>query len=285
MKAKEISELDYIENNHNLVATKKWNGFSETITIKNGKATVHSTRSGADHSKNVPCLTTCKFPEDIDIVLHSEGIASTDKVEDAKSIFGSLPETAIARQKTHGEAQFVLFDVIELYGLNIENLPFARRHQLVGQWFSILLKYTNCLKLEFLVTKNKKQYFEELIASGAEGVVIKDLMGTNKDVYKVKKIKSWDVIITGFTEGKGKYTGLIGALQYGFYNNGKVEYAGKAAGMVDEQRKVFSNNRNQFIGKVVEIKGQEIGNQGGIVFPRFVRVRDDKPIELCILEK
>ena len=118
--------------------------------------------------------------------------------------------------------------------------------------------------------------------------MVKSLGGLEKDWFKVKRVHTWDAVIMGFTEAEygktGKYACLIGAIRYGFYNSdGKLVEVGKCSGMVDEQRKQLSAARESFIGRVIEIRGQELGNRGAIVFPRFVRIRDDKPSTECLM--
>ena len=73
--------------------------------------------------------------------------------------------------------------------------------------------------------------------------------------------------------------------RYGAYDDGKLVEVGKCSGVTDEQRGIFAANPDAYLGKVIEIAGQEISSHGRIRFPRFVRFRDDKPVEECLLQE
>ena len=103
--------------------------------------------------------------------------------------------------------------------------------------------------------------------------------------YKKKKSSTFDCIIMGFTQGKGKYNTRIGAVIFGQYVNTakgwKLKPLGQASGMTDKQRTDFSDNRNSYIGKVVTIKGMERLKSGAIRHPQFVAIRSDKRADQC----
>ena len=63
----------------------------------------------------------------------------------------------------------------------------------------------------------------------------------------------------------------------------KLLYIGETSGITDELREEISNNRDSYIGKVIEIKAQEvIKKTGKMRHPRFLRFRNDKNLEDCI---
>jgi hypothetical protein len=97
-----------------------------------------------------------------------------------------------------------------------------------------------------------------------EGFVLKA-----SDWYKFKVENTCDLKVTGIKLGEGKYTGHCGALLCSD-KNGEVASVG---GMTDEIRFKISYFD---IGRIVEVKYQEIGSQGRLRHPRFVRWRDDK---------
>jgi len=98
---------------------------------------------------------------------------------------------------------------------------------------------------------------------GDEGLV---LYGSK--VFKVKPKENYDVPVTGSTEGKGKYEGLIGAL---------VTPLGKVSGMTDEQRRAFTKK----LPEIIEVSCMGLTSGGKFRHPYFVRERFDKPIEEC----
>jgi ATP-dependent DNA ligase len=108
------------------------------------------------------------------------------------------------------------------------------------------------------------EYLAEALARGDEGLVI-----YQGDVaYKVKPKENYDVPVTGATEGKGKYAGLIGAL---------ITPKGKVSGMTDQQRRDFTLK----LPEVIEVESMMLTKNGKFRHPRFVRVRFDKSPDDC----
>lgn len=108
-----------------------------------------------------------------------------------------------------------------------------------------------------------------IIVPDSEGYVLIDSTGKR---YKYKKEQTVDLIILGIKAGNGKYAGQVGALVCG-YSPLKPALC-SVSGMDDATRAKLSLND---IGRVVEIKYQYVGAQGGLRHPRFIRFRDDKP--------
>jgi len=285
MKTMPISILDDIEDTPDLVVGQKYNGFSELLVVRDGTVRLFN-RSGSEQTDNVPHITGIVIPKSMDLILPGEGYAPSGRVEDAKSIFGSGLVHSLDWQNRNGKALFTAVNITRWKGESLLHVPFGERLVPLHEAIHLL---TLCgmqrIAAEPLYRRGKREVFDSIISRGGEGVVVKKLSGFEKDWFKVKRVKTWDVVIMGFTQGKGKYEGVIGAIRYGFYNcNGLLQEVGKCSGMTDLERALFASTPGTYIGRVIEVKGQELGNKGGIVFPRFVRLRDDKsPID-CIKE-
>lgn len=118
---------------------------------------------------------------------------------------------------------------------------------------------------------------ESAKAKGGEGWVLKNAHWG--EWYKIKPEETVDMIVTGEKDGKGKYLGLLGALECSLYRDGKLVKVSSVSGMTDAQRIEMSDESP--IGRVCEIKYQYINTKGGLRHPRFIRWRDDKPAEEC----
>ena len=131
--------------------------------------------------------------------------------------------------------------------------------------------------------------YTDIVEKGGEGVMFKhrlakyyeDKRHTNVWV-KWKKSITEDVVIIGYTEGKGKYDGLIGAVVYGSYIEGTLTEIGQCSGMDDATRVLISENQDSMIGRVIEVEAHEKTKNNSLKEPRFIRFRDDKfPID-CV---
>lgn len=97
-----------------------------------------------------------------------------------------------------------------------------------------------------------------------------------KNLIKVKKFFTCDILCTGVEEGDGRNKGVLGALVCSYKGN-KVNVG---SGFSDEDRKRFWENPNDAIGHIVSIKyKEETKNKDGgvsIQFPVFEGIRFDK---------
>lgn len=104
-----------------------------------------------------------------------------------------------------------------------------------------------------------------------EGWVVKD--GNLLNWRKVKPVETYDLVVVGFTRGRGKYHGMIGACVLA---DGSGTIVGKCSGMDDATRRHMTDYREWWLGQLIEVKAQGRASAGGLDHPRYVRVRDDK---------
>lgn len=102
--------------------------------------------------------------------------------------------------------------------------------------------------------------------------------------YKLKVLKSCDVVITKWEPGSGLMTGLMGALVGSVYQDGVLkEITNIGTGFDEEQREKFTP---EFcMGKVVEVTYQDVAAKGRLQHARFVRFRDDKEAKDCTISQ
>lgn len=119
--------------------------------------------------------------------------------------------------------------------------------------------------------------FNDYFAQGFEGVIVKipTLPYVNKRNHGFMKLKnesSEDLIIVDLEEGeKGKkYEGLLGALVVDF----KGVRVSVSSGLSDVQRTQFWHNKEEVIGRIIEVEYHEVTPDGSLRHPRFKRFRD-----------
>lgn len=212
------------------------------------------------------------------------------------TVMQSNPFKAVAEQK-NGKLTFIAFDMLASQGIPMIGFSdFIRRQSLEA-----VIEYFEVVKESKTITITPRWTdvapVEKLIGLGCEGVMIKDLAASykpgsrNRAWKKVKANATADVVIMGFKEGNSKYKGQIGSIEFGQYKNGILTKRGFCSGMDDVDRKKISENRNAFLGKVIEVRffGQSGKDKNGLRHPQIVThgrdiVRTDKKPEDCTWE-
>jgi bifunctional non-homologous end joining protein LigD len=200
---------------------------------------------------------------------------------DLSSIVGRVsPEDAAAAIERLGPPRYVVFDVLFADGQDVRGLSLLERR--------VILEGVNCWEL-IPQTYEKHGLYDRVCADGGEGVVLKNICapyGESGAWIKVKKTVTLDVVITGFTEAKpGKFAGLIGAALVSVHLPGGVTVEiGKVSGMDDATRAHMTVAREQWLGRVIEVRCAGWAKER-LWHPVYVRRRDDADPRTCTYEK
>ena len=212
----------------------KWDGVRAMLYVDGGRV-----RAFTRNDKSL--LST--FPELRDIgghlgsrsaILDGE-IVSLD--HDGRPNFATLSKRLHVESKSVIEklrfaipASFFAFDLLYLDGRSLMALPYDERRagleslQLQGETFATPPSITNTAGAKVLDVARER---------GLEGVVIKRrssryLPGSRSgDWIKVKNFRTQEVVIGGWTAGKGERDGSLGALLLGVPTDGGLAYVGK----------------------------------------------------------
>ncbi|WP_440055217.1 DNA ligase [Pseudoalteromonas sp. T1lg65] len=114
------------------------------------------------------------------------------------------------------------------------------------------------------------RFFQQVLNKGGEGVMLHHqnaihINGRSSNLMKYKPFVDEDAIVTGYSPGKGKYQGMVGALVVK-NNDGVIFKLG--SGLSDKLRK-----NPPPIGAVVSYRFQGLTKFGKPRFARFLRVR------------
>lgn len=263
-----------IESDPDWVAVKKWDGF-RLILYLNNSGNKLLTRSGRNVISNVPQFKPI-IPELNDTILDSEGISPEDYLGTVQSVFhskGIIPNSS--------KVKLVIFDCLKYKGESLIELPLKERRKFLEVCYNILKQHKWPVKFEKYQSYKKKEFFNDIIREGAEGVMTKDLLasyhpGIRSGAWvKVKGKNTYDFIILGFTKGEGKYRNQIGAIEYGIFYDGQFKKIGKSSGMTDKERLSMSLDTKRHIGMVAEFEAQELTRAGVMRHPRFITLRPD----------
>lgn len=188
---------------------------------------------------------------------------------------------------TKEEAELVhatIWDVMTLDGVRIGRYEHTYQDRL-GFVKQIVPYSTKIHVVESEVVNNiedAQAIFEGYLAQGQEGIILKDLFEPweNKRVKHQIKFKAEltaDLRCVGWTEGTGKYAGMLGALN--LKSGDDVITVDVGTGFTDEMRRTLTPENT--IGKIIEIKynariADKRTGKESLFLPVFLNIREDK---------
>ena len=309
MRATDTTSLSLGEISHLYFHDAVWcmqpklDGVHAKIHFLNGRIRIDGRRKSTvtytytDRTDNFPFIQEDYYPELEGMVLDTEmmppskiidlgkGKKTKDTLSSAMSMFNSSAERSIELQTINGTPKFYVFDIIR-YPTNEKNkdasiYPYQDRWNYIES-ITRLMYHMSILG----IVRPSWEHYNECIDAGFEGVMLRKL-GTgyeegkrSKNLVKIKKLASYDAVITGFIPGNGRNEGKVGSLKVSGYKNGElIEYA-QPGGLSDDLRQNLSdeagNLKRNYYGRVIEIRGQEETRNKRLRHPIFVRWRDDK---------
>ena len=253
-----------------LLLEPKLDGIRLVSRVENGKCEMFS-RAGKviTNFDNTIGKTLSTFPN---------GVYDGEVLDDD---FIALMRQVHRKEANVSQSYLTLFDVVTLEEWDSQKtkVPFTLRRKTLEDILS--QKYDNVTLGEQVRLANDqsviKKYHDECVSRGFEGAMAKDpgapyCFGRGDAVLKIKETLDADCPVVGFQEGDGKYVGMLGALWVDF-NGVKVDVG---TGLKDSDRTSIWKNREKYLGKIAEIRYQEITEKGSMRFPRFVCWRFDK---------
>lgn len=274
-----------------VMAQRKYDGERMLIHFLNGKVWCTSRRISKKTGKyqenqerlaNLPTL-----PKDFKYtVIDCECYADT--WSEAAGVLHSLPERALELQKTVN-IRFAVFDCLFYEGTDVRETQYRGRIAMAERIIGLL----HDSRFHWVEDRVVKNYDDAMAAAqqqwdlGREGVVIKALGKNYYDkgaMLKIKRFETVDVVVYGYQEGRGKYTGTVGALYVGYYEpeTDTIKHVSKVNCGTDEEREwwrqVFEKTPEPRI--TLEVLCQEI-TEKSLRHPRPVRVREDKDYHEC----
>jgi bifunctional non-homologous end joining protein LigD len=206
-----------------------------------------------------------------------------------------------------GSLVYFVFDAPQLGDYDITRLPLLVRKDLLG---SFVPSQSGAIELVSHREESGEAYLEEACKRGWEGLIAKRasspyVSGRTKEWLKFKCSKEQEFVVGGFTDPQGSRIGL-GALLVGYYDDGKLMYAGKVGTgynskllrALTERLRDLEHDQSPFDGPppvrkavhwvkpemVVQIGFGEWTRDGRLRHPRFLGLRDDKPAREVVRE-
>jgi bifunctional non-homologous end joining protein LigD len=195
------------------------------IAIKDGKKVSLISRNGNKLDKRFPeIVEAVKVVPAEECVLDGEVVALD---QEGRSSFQLLQALEMEGRKT--PLRFYLFDLLQLNGKSLLDLPVEQRKQVLA---SVCENVGDPIRYSGEITGDVKSLLAEVKRRGLEGLIGKQ-RGSNYEAgrrsgawIKLKSLHEQEFVIGGYTPpgGSRKY---FGAILVGYYHGGKLKFAGK----------------------------------------------------------
>jgi bifunctional non-homologous end joining protein LigD len=243
-----------------------------------------------------------RFAVDGEIVTFDRGITSFAELQKRMQV--RHPSEELRRTIP---VRIYAFDLLHLEGYDTRRLPLRNRKELLRK--SLDFKEPVCFT-EHRETKGEV-YYQEACRRGWEGIMAKNadsvyVSSRSREWLKFKCTKEQEFVIGGYTEPRGHRT-CFGALLLGYYDAGRLVYAGKVGTGFDEEtlRRLgkqfakleirtspFAVGRSSAYGShwirpilVAQIGFTEWTSSGMLRHARFLGLRSDKSPEEVVREQ
>jgi bifunctional non-homologous end joining protein LigD len=204
----------------------KWDGYRVIASVEGGEVTLRS-RNGNDLSGRFAPVARA-LPEALrstECVLDGE-VCALD--EDGRPRFSLL-------QHGGGGLVMYVFDLLQLDGRDVTGLPLRERRELLGG----TLVPGDVIRLS-VAFDDGEALFEQAREMGLEGVVAKRASsryqpGRRSDAWvKVKTHRRQELVIAGYTRGRGRREGALGSLVLAVERGGELVWAGNCGTGFDD---------------------------------------------------
>ena len=259
-------------------ASEKWDGYR---AVWNGKSFV--SRQGKNF--DVPEFYKAIMPPNI--ALDGELWLGRGKFEKCGLLRQKIPDKHEEKLKwenkwLESDIKYEVFDI-----LNIDK-PFEARMKLLTD---LIKERNSCIKelgikcsppLEFTrqvkVTRDEAlQMAKDVISGGGEGIMLRKPGSfyeakRSQTLYKIKEVDDMECKITGYKDGTGKYTNILGSFECSLVDKPDIKF--NVSGMDDKIRNSYKNTHP--IGTIITITYNGLTGLGKPRHPRYLRIRHEE---------
>ena len=208
----------------------KLDGVRVQARVADGRVTLRSrNRNRLDDAYPELCRALAQAARG-DAILDGEVVATDPETGEAS--FARLQRRMQLRDPVRAARSGVavelwLFDCMHWEGIDLRGRPLEERKLVLRD----AVRWRGAVRWTPAIEGGFDRLYGDACARGAEGLVGKRLAapyarGRSRDWVKLKCVRSQELVIGGWTEPRGSREGL-GALLVGYYEGGKLRYAGK----------------------------------------------------------
>ncbi len=225
----------------------KWDGIRAILFVEGGRVRAQS-RNDLDVSSAFPelvdvgkflGLTTCVLDGEI-VALGQDGRPSFARLQHRMHVAN---QREARRRAASDPVTFVAFDILYLHGQSLLSATYDERRAMLE---SLHLSGETFITTDSFSDVSGQDILTAAVENGLEGVVAKRRDSAYRpgrrhpDWVKIKSFKTQEVVIGGWTEGRGERDGSLGALLLGIPAEDGLRYVGKVGtGFSDSARRAL----------------------------------------------
>jgi bifunctional non-homologous end joining protein LigD len=303
-------------DNRDWVFEVKWDGVRSILfRSKPDNMLELRARSGIDITHRYPEISgavdsavKCKESAVLDgeiVVLNSEGTPDFQRHQKRMNVDRARDIAFLSRD---APATYFVFDILYLDGRSLEGLDFVERREILSK----VIGSSGRIRVSDYIEENGKAMFENAIKMKLEGIMAKHKRGKylqatrSASWLKIKGVLTQDCVVIGYTRGEGNRGGYFGSLILAAHYQGKLRFVGHSGSGFgfDQLEEVFERMQKlktdscpidhvPYVNRepvwirpelVVEVKFNGWTQEVIMRAPIFVRFREDKPPEECVIE-
>ena len=275
----------------------KFDGYRIVARLADGRARLLS-RRGLDWTESFPSVAegVARLPVD-DAIVDGEVAVF---LPGGTTSFQALQQRSSAAPR--GDLRYVVFDLLHMNGQDLTGARLEDRKALLARLIEAA-RDAAPLKYSDHVVGSGPEFAARACRMGLEGIISKKRDSVYQgarttDWLKVKCLREQEVVIGGYTDPEGSRIG-IGALLAGFYDDGRLVYAGKVGtgfsdktlrdlhqrlGRLEQSTSPFTPpptgvGRTHWVRPklVAQVTFGEWTADGRMRHPSFLGLREDKP--------
>jgi DNA ligase D-like protein (predicted ligase) len=259
---------------------------------------------------------TYRYPEIVkslakgsDCVLDGEIAVLTDGRPDFSALAMREHQTRKMKIDYLSQAQlasYIVFDILRSDGEDVMDKPLTERKKILKEE----LEEDVIVSIIDSFPENGEAYFRAAVKLGLEGIMGKKETSVyqpgirSSDWIKMKRSLTVDMVVGGYIPGKGNRESFFGGLLVGAYDQGKLIYIGRVGSGFSEKELETVTKSFQHVSEspfsnppptsgviwlkpeiVVMVTAMEVTHEGHLRAPVFLRLRDDKEPQDCLLEQ
>lgn len=286
----------------------KWDGI-RAISYVEDELSIRS-RTQKELAGNFPELAELKDLAggtvlDGEIIVMREGKADFQTLVERNQKTSSRDIEYMARKYP---AMYVIFDILEKDGTLLLNTPLIERKKILQE----SVREGTYVVLSLFVEETGKTYYQAALEKGVEGIMAKKKQSPyepgkrSENWLKIRKVRTCDCVIFGYTRGEGARKKTFGSLVLGLYDNTEPVYVGNVGtGFTRQYLEELVQKLDELKVKEKTLTGvdadreivwlkpllvckvgyQALTRDGRLRIPVFCGLREDKPPRECTIDQ